>query len=233
MVKNMCWQNKVEVEAKDDKKIRDMLDILLIESIKKEKTDDRRYELHITDLVNPCPRAVWYYKVYADEVDVDDKGILKMWSGSKLHETSMSNGHEFPLEYKFADGDYGTIIGSVDEIIGDMVVDKKFYGFLPKEAYEHHVRQVMYYMALLWKMGKKVRYGVVYYIERKNFSTKAFVFEMKEEDLKNVFEELLEKAEYLRKNLVEGIIPKKVVGWMCRYCKFKEKCSEEGGDKNE
>ena len=60
--------------------------------------ENRRNELHLTDLTSECPRKVWYEK--RDPLPDDPEGVLRMWEGKAMHEASpLLEYHELELEY--------------------------------------------------------------------------------------------------------------------------------------
>ena len=227
------WSEKINVRVKENRRLKDALDLIFTNKAKGETLEDRRFEIHISDLVKECPRESWISKKYPEDIEFQRKSLLKMWGGKKLHEIELSKEHEVEMRYRFAKEPYGVIVGTVDEIINDIVIDKKFYAKLPKAPYKQHIKQVSYYMALLWKFGKKVRMGAIYYINRSSFATRVFTFSISEEDIEKAFEEMVERATYLRQAIIHNWAPPKINNEIeCSKCAFKDICKSIGTRKN-
>ena len=208
-------------------------------SIYYETFQDRSKEIHITDLTNPCLKKVVLDKKRGalSYEEIDKTFLKKTWSGSKLHETPFGEKHEYAFRYPFENEPYEYIYGSADEILDGYIIDKKFYSYLPKQPYEHHVEQVLFYIAILsdhheMQIGNhyrdveplEIKGGVLMYIERENFRTKIFVFEPI--DVEEVREEMVKRAKIIRKGLVDGEIPVGKVSYFCKWCDYKSECKE-------
>lgn len=222
-----------------------------IEALLDDVYEDRSSAIHITDLTNPCMANVRYVKERQKrKEDAYTYGfITKVWSGKKLHETAFGDEHEYAFRIKIAKEEpYNYIYGSMDEIVDGVVIDKKFYGFIPKEPYHHHVEQVMYYIGALngkhehiLEDGRIVEgeikeydRGAIMYIDRKTLRVKLFFFKV--ENPKEVRDEMIEKAKKLRECLITGDC-ERVYSWMCNYCDWREECpiykKMNGGENNE
>lgn len=204
-----------------------------------ETLEDRTKEIHITDLTNPCAKSVILAKKYGvlSYEEIDKNFLKKTWAGKKLHETPFGQYHEYAFRYKFADGRYGYIYGSADEILDGIVIDKKYYSFIPKRPYEHHIEQVLFYLAilsdnherLLKKKYEKARpldvvRGALMYIDREELQVGIFFFEPI--DIEEIREEMIKRAEVIRRGLLYGEIPKGVKSYMCKWCMFKNECDD-------
>ena len=223
----------------EDSGLEEKIKVAWLKSIFYTTFEDRSKEIHITDLTHPCLKSVILSKKkgpYTFE-EVDKIFLKKTWSGSKLHETPFGEYHEYGFRYQFANEPYGYIYGSVDEILGNAIIDKKFYSFLPKQPYESHVEQVLFYFSILtdhheMKNGKgytqvgpmDIDVGVLMYIERENFNTSLFLF--KPIDVEEVREEMIRRAKIVRRGLVDNVLPKGVPSYFCKWCDFKNECEE-------
>lgn len=201
-----------------------------MQSLYREGMEDRSKEIHISDLVYPCPRSVVLSKHYGVESyeDIDKDFLKKTWAGKKLHETGFGDITEYGFKYKFCDDDetWCYIYGSADEVFvkDGIVLDKKFYAFTPKKPYEHHLYQVGFYIVILRELGLDVSKGAVMYINRYDLYVKVYLFEI--EDIGELKKLMLERANVIKESMVNGKIPDGVVSWACRYCKFKYECDE-------
>jgi len=194
-----------------------------------ELEEDRSNEVHVTDLVYECLRRAYYEKKYS-AMPSDESGALVLWIGKKLHETPVCSGHEVELS---ADIDGVPVRGSIDELctVGDkiVIVDKKSTRGAPSKPYEHHVKQVLFYAAILAKTkGIVADYGAVLYIDVANLYSKVFVFPITVMDIESAWAELSSKARKLWDAMVNDRVPPAEPGWLCKYCPYWRRCIGDG-----
>ena len=233
---------QIEYKYKTDVSLEETIKSQWLKSLYYNTIEDRSKEIHITDLTNPCLLYVVWSKIdgLLSFDEMDKSMIKKTWAGKQLHETAFGQYHEYAFRYKFDDEPYGYIYGSVDEILNGMIIDKKYYSFLPNRPYDHHVEQVLFYYTILSgeherrMNGKYVfsfglegleRKVIIMYIERKNLSVRVFLID--EFDVEDVKNEMIRRAKMVRKGLVKGELPKPKRGsWMCNYCRYKDRCDK-------
>lgn len=205
-------------------------------------------KFHVSSIVYGCPRKLYFeYKYGPKTVIENDDEMFRIWVGMKLHETKITDNHEYKLESK---RDEFSIVGSIDEIMEFnnkiYIIDKKFVSVPPKEMYDHHKKQVMYYAYLLMKEKYIIPNGIalLYFRTGNVFITSSgkqiqgtdisslgstnhvFVFseEITVDDINRYGNELEEIVSQTIKSIKENRIPEKKESWYCRYCAFKELC---------
>ena len=123
--------------------------------------------IHVTSLVYDCARKVWYERKKVKQVPLtaDPEGLFRMWIGTKLHETPLTEYHETPLSWLI----YGeNVTGTIDEIFEidgkKILIDKKFVGYIPNMIRDHYLKQIQIYAVMLNDIkGIKVdKIGILY-----------------------------------------------------------------------
>jgi len=194
-----------------------------------------RTSLHISSMSYDCSRKLWYEIVTQRDSELDEEGLYRTWIGTKLHETEMYNSlHEIKVNYKTVDVDI-KVGGQIDEVLNyqgkRIIVDKKFVGRLPTEMWEHHKRQVYYYMLLYEQQEKlKVDYVAIFYFKptvdyrwsKKRY--KAFVDEVTDEKRKKYSERFNQLIQEVSDGLKKNKLPPVTVSWYCNYCPFRVPC---------
>jgi len=205
-------------------------------------------KFHVSSIVYGCPRKLYFeYKYGPKTVINNDDEMFRIWVGMMLHETKITDFHEFNIEKKYDDF---IISGAIDEILekGDKryIIDKKFVLAPPNEMYDHHRKQVMYYAYLLRETkGITVngiallyfRTGSVYItqsghkmngvsIDNIGSSDHVFVFaeEITNDDITRYGKEMESVVSLAIKGIKENRVPDKKESWYCDYCAFKEIC---------
>jgi len=217
-------------EAERMKDLENEIKFSFLRKVLEELKDDRRNEIHVTDLVYNCIRRAYYSKKYGFTSDedisgFDEQSMLTLWIGKKLHEIKLSDKHEFEIEFE-------GIKGSIDEIlhIGDelIILDKKTTRKIPSSPYEHHIRQIEYYAAMYYAIyGIDVRYGAVLYIDVANKKSVVHVFTLSG-DKEQILKEMIEKKEKLEDAIKNNKVPEAKVSWLCDYCGHFERCIIDG-----
>ena len=175
---------------------------------------EEHHPISVTALVYDCLRRAYYNAVVPEEI-IDPAGKIRVWVGKKLHETPIFPVHELELEW------HG-IHGRIDEYDPErrLLMDKKTTRHIPKEPYEHHVKQLLFYKVLMEHSGYPVEKAVVLYIDVNSTDVAAYPVDLQNYDMKAVEEEMLEKAEKLRRALKSGILPPRKMSWLCGYCVY-------------
>jgi CRISPR/Cas system-associated exonuclease Cas4 (RecB family) len=193
---------------------------------------------HVSSFVYGCLRKVWYEEKYADKVPpVDDEGILRMWIGTKLHETPITEMHETPVWIDFPVKDFGGRLDEIFEIDGKKIlVDKKFSNSLPKSMNDHYYKQITYYAAMLLYSKNILVDGVgIHYMKPTvNYNDKererTFVKLLTKEEILEVGEEIKRMVYEVMEDLEKDILPPPYHSWYCQYCPFSVSCYAETKD---
>ena len=194
--------------------------------------EDRRNELHLTDLTSECPRKVWFEK--RDPWPDDPEGILRMWEGKAMHEASpLLEYHELELEL---DG----VKTKIDEYGNGILIEKKFVNFMPKDKnelqkyYSHYILQVNLEALFLVENGYEFKQAFLLFSKRgeqdekgrkplKAFDVTEFV------DLEEAEKKFKEAKEYLQSVLSQPEPPPippsfTAFDYPCSYCKYRARC---------
>jgi len=201
-----------------------------------EEDSGDRSGIHVTDLVYDCLRRAYYDKKLGDLVSAvsDSEGLMVLWIGQMLHEMPFGEGceHEKPVEIVFDGG--VKVEGRVDELCqlssgAYIVVDKKTARSIPNAPYDHHVKQVLFYSAILSKVyGYKIASAGVFYLDVANLKTKLYVIPVTQLMIEAALKEMEKKARALYQALKTGIPPSPEPGWLCSYCPYFKKCVMDG-----
>ena len=211
-------------------RLADWIKFKFATAVLKELEEDRSSEIHVTDLVYDCLRRAYYEKT--DGQIASEDSALVLWIGKKLHETEFA-GCEHEKELSFS-AEGVTIVGRADEVCrtGDgwyVVIDKKTCRRVPSSPYEHHVKQLEMYAAVLkYVYGYDVRAVAVLYIDVSNLESKVYVKSVSEMGLKAVLNEMLDKAQRLKKALEGEKPPEARPHWLCKYCPYWSRCIRDG-----
>lgn len=213
-----------EVQDKFNEKVDEFLD-----------SSYRRKGIHISHLLYPCMRKSFYELKYLPELDRETK--ITFWIGHKLHELRIGDEFELPLIHK------NTPSGTLDDMLyvdlrdyglsrdEPIIVDKKTTKWLPKKANDHHILQIKYYAALVFKcFGIDVEYGCVLYINIGDRLTVPFAFKIGNKH--EIMDEIMQKYKYLEQSLIYNELPEAKETWLCDgknkkgkvYCQFAERC---------
>ncbi len=208
----------------------------------KKSNSKRLAGFHVSALSYGCNRKIWY-DITRESVESNDDmdGVYRMWIGTKLHETPITENHEFQMKSKRN----GYILsGTIDEIVetskGKFLIDKKFQQKLPTSMQEHHRNQVMFYAVLL----KDVKHidvdgvALVYFLpqmsDRKDkFGNvlprmKVFVAQVTPEILEEYRKKLYGMVDDVSAKIKSDELPEKNISWYCKYCPHKQLCDVDG-----
>jgi len=170
--------------------------------------------IYVTD-VTQCLLKSWYQRTFGEPPS--DEKVVILVLGDDVHYILNES---FPIgegemsaekEYKGV-----RIRGRADRVLSSSIVEFKTVNMVPKEPYNHHVRQVQLY---LWLFDKP--YAFIVYVSKKDGKVKAFKVERSDEAIN----ELLERAATLSRHLREGTRPEPEPNWMCKYCEYAAFCS--------
>ena len=186
-----------------------------------------------------CLRKVWYSYKYPAEIDPDLRKIFEM--GNIIHNfivqvlRSEKNPQiellksEFPFKEQIKDF---VISGRIDNLIKIKMSGKIYLVEIKstagikfvKEASPHNIQQLQLYMHFIG-----VHNGLLVYVDKATLKTKTFQIKYnKEEAIK-----ILNRFIMLHKLLKENKLPEaearkyKRIGWMCRYCEYKDRCYKD------
>lgn len=142
---------------------------------------DRKGQIHVSDVISPCMRKVWYSKMDKDK-KMDTETIRPLYIGQAIHNASMISNdpkyHEIELAYNYITDEavdlkkmkktpiddpiwYDILLGSIDDLIKIedkwIICDKKTTGSIDyfskstSRASDSHVKQLNHYRVLLKK----------------------------------------------------------------------------------
>jgi CRISPR/Cas system-associated exonuclease Cas4 (RecB family) len=142
---------------------------------------DRKGQLHVSDVISPCMRKVWYSK-NDKEKSMDTESMRALYIGQAIHNASMVSGdpkyHEIEMAYNYVTDEvvdlkkmkkvplddpiwWDILIGSIDDLVkinGEWVItDKKttgsidFFSKATSKASDSHIKQLNHYRVLLNK----------------------------------------------------------------------------------
>jgi CRISPR/Cas system-associated exonuclease Cas4 (RecB family) len=197
--------------------------------------EDRRDEIHVTDLTDQCPRRVWFEKRSPWPEGID--GIIRMAEGKLLHKLELLAQSELEIEYQ-------GIKGRVDEYENGILIEKKFVDFVPnniaevQKYYNHYVEQVGFYAYMLVNLGYEFKQAFLLFVkrgeqnERGRRPLKAF-------DVTSLIDLNKIEAEFHgRKNNIKAMLDKgeppeipptfSAFDYPCSYCKYAPRCYSSG-----
>ena len=180
---------------------------------------EEHHPISVTALVYDCLRRAYYNAVVPEEI-IDPAGKIRVLVGKKLHETQVFPVHELELEWR-------GIHGRIDEYDPErkLLVDKKTTRKIPREPYEHHIKQLLFYKVLMEHNGYPVKKAAVLYIDVNSTDVVAYPVDLSAGfDMEAVEKEMLEKAGRLRRALKSGILPPRSMSWLCHYCAYFSWC---------
>ncbi len=195
--------------------------------------------LHVSSFEYKCVRKVWYELKYADRVpDVEDTALLRMWIGTKLHETPITDNHEFRVEADIHGMHIGGRIDEIFEIDGHKyIIDKKFVKIIPSQPNDHYMTQVMYYAVLYYLMtGEFVDgVGIHYFVPVMTYDAsvvteKTYVRQLTQEDILSFKEFVEDQVLQLKTSLEKDTLPPPTRTWYCQYCPFSASCVNDSVD---
>jgi hypothetical protein len=159
---------------------------------------ERKGQLHVSDVISPCMRKVWYGK-HDNDKSMDTESMRALYFGQIIHshtELAIPKFHEIEMAYNYVTDRvvdlekmkdiplddpiwWDIIIGSLDDLLeidGEFVIcDKKTTGsidWFSKErtsASDSHIDQLNHYRVLLQKCKNiDAKFGCVIYIDSKN-----------------------------------------------------------------
>jgi CRISPR/Cas system-associated exonuclease Cas4 (RecB family) len=194
-----------------------------------------RSGIHVTDLVYSCLRRAYYDKTLGEAAGAvsDNEGMMVVWIGQMLHGMPIDPDkceHEKKVEIEL---DGVKVEGRVDELcrIGDsyIVVDKKSTRNIPNNPHDHHIKQVLFYSAILTKKyGYRVSHAGILYLDVANLKVKFFVIPITAQMVDTALREVEAKAKILQNAITHKTAPAPDPGWLCSYCPYFKRCVLDG-----
>jgi len=195
----------------------------------KEEREKRRGELHLTDLTAECMRQVWFEK--HSPLPEDPDNLLRMWSGSMMHQMPLLKEHELELELE-------GVKTKVDEYEDGILIEKKFVTFIPKtqdelkKYYSHYIKQVEYEALMLVANGREVRKAYLLFVCRSEPETGrppviAFEIPLDLDSITARFTEEIEAYKMMLSSDTPPDIPSSFspFDYPCnKYCKYRSRC---------
>ena len=193
--------------------------------------EDRRGQIHLTDLVSPCLRKLWFEK--KDPLPDEPENTLRLWAGKIAHTMPLSEHSELQLEFC-------GVKTRIDEYLEDekVLIEKKTAEFIPKDRgeleryYQHYIEQVNFETLFLIENGYDVRQSFLLFIklesqvERGRRPLKAFEVIFDYEAVKSKFYERLENIKSVLSKDYPPDVPENFnfSDYPCSYCKYRARC---------
>jgi CRISPR/Cas system-associated exonuclease Cas4 (RecB family) len=187
-----------------------------------------------------CIRKVWYSYKYPTQIKTDllkifEMGnvmhdfIIRVLKSDKMKDIELLKS-ELPFKLQM---DNFLISGRVDNVLlvkssgKTIVVEVKSSGMLKavNKPQRHNVIQLQLYM-----YATGIHNGLLVYLEKNTLQAKVFDIAFDELMVKDILNRFNELHEHLITNTVppaEAKITSSDIGWMCRFCEYKEKCGKE------
>jgi CRISPR/Cas system-associated exonuclease Cas4 (RecB family) len=191
--------------------------------------------------IGSCIRKLWFSYKHPKMTEPDLLKVFEM--GNILHDfvvdviKSEKNPDvelvqtEMPFEVKMKNF---VISGRVDDIVliktskKNILIEVKSISDIAKlsDAKPQHKVQLQLYM-----FATKIREGILLYIDKKNLHSKVFTIQYDEAESINA----LERFNILHNYLVQDTVPEAEAkidtdkNYMCRYCEYKDECTETDG----
>jgi CRISPR/Cas system-associated exonuclease Cas4 (RecB family) len=196
-----------------------------------QEEEDRRNELHVTDLTDICPRRVWYEKKSPWPEGVE--AIFRMAEGRQLHKIKLLAQSELEVEYR-------GVKGKIDEYESGVIIEKKYVDFVPntlaevQKYYSRYIEQVSFYAYMLIQNGYEFKQAFLLFVKRGEQDERGRrplrVFEVT--NLINL--DRIEAEFKARKEFIEEILradqPPEIpptfsaFDYPCSYCKYSSRC---------
>jgi CRISPR/Cas system-associated exonuclease Cas4 (RecB family) len=200
-----------------------------------QEEEDRRNELHVTDLTDICPRRVWYEKKSPWPEGVE--AIFRMAEGRQLHKIKLLAQSELEVEYR-------GVKGKIDEYESGVIIEKKYVDFVPntlaevQKYYSRYIEQVSFYAYMLIQNGYEFKQAFLLFVKRGEQDERGRrplrVFEVT--NLINL--DRIEAEFKTRKEFIEEILrtdqPPEIpptfsaFDYPCSYCKYSARCYSQG-----
>lgn len=214
----------------------------LIENFLKRERRAKTIGRYYPSEIGSCLRKVWFsYKIPKD-IDEDTTKIFHM--GNMLHDfiadvlRSEKNPGVRLLEsekpFTIDTGDF-VVSGRVDDIVlvelsGEkFLVEVKSTRMLPTGASGHHRKQLQLYMHAL-----KIPKGIILYVEKHSLKTREFLLDYDPSEIEGIMKRFSTLHECLKKDVCPGPEARlsKDMGWMCRYCDYRDECIKRDAEKD-
>lgn len=211
--------------------------------------------IHVSDLVKPCNRNIWYDKTTPDIYKtLSTEEMRSLFLGQILHaKTQLSADNEIFFAYDYVEDksipydeakkiplddkkQLDIIYGRADDLInGNIICDKKttknlsYYKKVGKPN-QTHVEQLNYYRVLLNKCyGIDVKEGCLIYIPVGiQDSESPLIFKFDLEPIQKTLRKMILKAEEIKYSLITGKPPERTRNYLCDgMCKYALRCFSE------
>jgi CRISPR/Cas system-associated exonuclease Cas4 (RecB family) len=193
--------------------------------------EDRRGEIHVTDLTDICPRRVWYEK--RDPWPEGIEAVFRMAEGKLLHRLQLLAQSELEIEYQ-------GVKGRIDEYENGILIEKKYVDFVPntlaevQKYYSRYIEQVAFYAYMLTQSGREFKQAFLLFVKRGEQSERGRR-PLKAFDVTNLINFDKVEVEFKhRKEFIEEILrndePPEIPAtfsafdYPCSYCKYVSRC---------
>jgi len=198
-----------------------------------DRGEDFGAELHVSvnDIANTCLRQSFYRRLHPElekrnRCDIKRHGLGKLYHGVNV----LSRVSELRLTWRRIVGvidEYGAVYVPEEDRVYYVLLEKKFGNYPPDKSEPNieHVRQVLYYYALMRLYGYRIDRLVILYDNPSRYDYEPKVFLVRPEPVKRLLEEMEIRADIIISAL-EGktYLPDKEENWRCEKCAYRELC---------
>jgi len=204
----------------DTEKIKELVISAFVRELEKgRKTRPPTDNLHISELVFNCPRAIFLRRTIGDFF-FRFESIFRLNLGRKIHEIPILPYHEISVKWK-------NIIGTPDEYGDGMLIEKKTTYHPPQNTpYTHHQLQLEFYKFLLTTNGYPVLDSFVLYYDLSNPQDPIKILKPKIRNDAEIRADIQTRRKYLMNHLEKSkeCLPPRNPSWMCKYCDYVYMC---------
>jgi len=199
---------------------------------KSEKVDKNINEINVTEVASPCIRQSFYKRTKT--IIPSPMDFIRL-TGKSAHESLLSvveeEGYSTEVLFSenisfklFGENHNVKIVGRVDALKDDHIIEFKFPEDLPSSPSYWHIMQVQLYMWIF-----RIPKAYIVYISRKNGKIKMFRVYRNKRIATYALKRVIRYYSHLYKN----IMPKPERGYWCNSCNFYMYCigSEKNRDK--
>jgi len=193
--------------------------------------EDRKNEIHVTDLTAPCSRQVFYEKKSPTPEPIEN--MLRMTEGKLLHKLFLLGQSEVEIKWS-------GVKGRIDEYENGIIIEKKFVDFVPnnilevQKYYTHYIEQVAFYAVMLVNQGYEFKQAFLLFVKRGEQNERGRK-PLKAFDITPLIDLNKAEVEFLnRKGMLEAVLandePPEIppnfspFDYPCSYCKYSVRC---------
>lgn len=182
----------------------------------------KRAGWHVTDLTR-CLRKTFFERMGVEGV-IEEGRVLRMKLGK------MSEDLTDLFEAKQIQGEKDGIIGTVDGLLEDRIVEKKFTYLSSNKNIKEQVYWIEQVKAYCYIFGKNtVQFRIIHLLGnyKRPFKPEIRVWNVyfTDDEIKDFWNEILFRKKYVEMCLLEKVLPEQSkFDWECKNCEYKEIC---------